>query len=181
MWQLFALGMAAPVLRKLARKMTRGMSYGRTCYEHFRLIEEFLFALHRLDLTRPHVLSRVVGAPYDQATGRKLTRPIMLDINLVPDAELEPRTAVPPAAAGINERDLIGQLLQRLITRTRTAPDGYRITANHVTLVLRTRVDGEPLGAVAAAVGLSLSNASKHRTRAEMLIAHLLNRPDLVR
>lgn len=103
----------------------------------------------------------------------------MLDINLIPDAELEPRTAVPPAAAGINERDLIGQLLQRLITRTRTAPDGYRITANHVTLVLRTRVDGEPLGAVAAPVGLSLPNASKHRTRAEMLIAHLLNRPDL--
>lgn len=34
--------MAAPVLRKLARKMTRGMSYGRTCYEQFRLIEEFL-------------------------------------------------------------------------------------------------------------------------------------------
>lgn len=83
------------------------------------------FALHRLDLTRPHVLSRVVGAPYDQATGRKLTRPIMVDINLIPDAELEPRTAVPPAAAGINERDLVGQLLQRLVARTRTAPDGY--------------------------------------------------------
>jgi hypothetical protein len=172
-WNLFALGMAYPGLRARAWKLTEGLTFHQTAQVHFRLAGEFLFALHRLDLSTPNVASRLISGAYDHASGRK-------------------RRAA-PATARIDPATQEGQwhqaheepqagpraVLDRLIRQTSTAKNGQRITELHATLIARTYLDGEKLKQVAAELGMSESNASKHRTRAEMLIARHLGHPGL--
>jgi hypothetical protein len=172
-WNLFALGMAYPGLRARAWRLTEGHSFHQAAQVHFRLAGEFLLALHRLELATPNVASRLIGAAYDHASGRKKrAEPVITGI----DAEI--RAALGQAAYPASE-DGPRTVLDRLVRRTRAARDGHRITDVHATLIARTYLDGEQLRQVAADLGMSESNASKHRTRAESLIARHLGRPDL--
>ncbi|HEX6520497.1 MAG TPA: hypothetical protein VF070_10890 [Streptosporangiaceae bacterium] len=173
-WNLFALGLAYPGLRARAWRLTEGLSFHRAAQVHFRLAGEFLFALHRLDLDKPNVASRLIGAAYDQATGRKKrAEPVIIGLN-------GDTLTAPDEIAYSRSEDSPRRVLDRLVSRTRSASDGQRITELHATLIARTYLDGDKLKQVAADLGMSESNASKHRTRAEALIARQLGRPGLV-
>jgi hypothetical protein len=178
-WNLFALCMAYPGLRaKITPHVKRkGLSFPQAAAVHYTMAIEFLFALHRLDLARPYLLSRLIGAAYDQASGRK-QRPEPVTVNLEQMSEADWAAA---AEQQHEEADLrpVRQVLNRLVRQTRDAPDGQRLTGRHAALIARTYLAGETLTAVAASLGISQSNASKRRTRAEHLIAVLLDRADL--
>ena len=166
--------MAYPGLRARAWKLTEGLTFHQTAQVHFRLAGEFLFALHRLDLSTPNVASRLISGAYDHASGREEARSARhgpqstaaTQDGLWHRAHEEPQAG--PRA-----------VLDRLIRQTSTAKDGQRITELHATLIARTYLDGEKLKQVAAELGMTESNASKHRTRAEMLIARHLGHPGL--
>lgn len=173
-WNLFALGLAYPGLRARAWRLTEGLSFHQAAQVHFRLAGEFLFALHRLDLDKPNVASRLIGAAYDQATGRKKrAEPVIIGL----DGDT---LTGPDEIAYSRSEDGPRRVLDRLVSRTRSASDGQQITELHATLIARTYLDGDKLKQVAADLGMSESNASKHRTRAEALIARQLGRPGLV-
>jgi hypothetical protein len=181
-WNLFALGMAYPGLRAKITPYVkgRGLSWHEAVDVHFTMAVEFLFALHRLDLARPWVFSRLLGAAYDHASGRKaspepelvsLDRMRTQDREVIEDRE-RPEIQQPPGEPE--------QVLDRLVRQTREAPDGHRITARHAELIARTYLAGEKLTTVAASLGIGQSSASKQRARAAYLIALLLGRADLV-
>jgi hypothetical protein len=173
-WNLFALGLAYPGLRARVWRLTEGLSFHQAAQVHFRLAGEFLFALHRLDLDTPNVASRLIGAAYDQASGRKKrAEPVI--IGLDEDTQAAPGQIAHPAS-----EDGPRRVLDRLVSSTSSASDGQRITELHATLIARTYLDGDKLRQVAADLGMSESNASKHRTRAEALIARHLGRADLI-
>jgi hypothetical protein len=170
-WNVFALGLAYPGLIRRAVRLSEGTSFFQKSQVHFRLAVEFLFALHRLDLSTPNVVSRLIGAAYDQASGRKRgVRPLLVDIHTIDETDLP--TPAPPSGDP-------ARVLTRLIQQTRTAKDGYRLTRQHATLIARTYLDGDKLYTVAADLRISPANASKQRARAELLIARHLGRPDL--
>jgi hypothetical protein len=171
-WNLFALGLAYPGLRARVWKLTEGLTFHQAAQVHFRLAGEFLFALHRLDLSTPNVASRLISAAYDHASGRKKrAEPVTTSLDAEAPAELHP--AYQTAEAGARS------VLHRLARQTRADKDAQRITEIHAELIARTYLDGEKLKQVAADLGMSESNASKHRTRAETLIARHLGRPGL--
>ncbi len=172
-WNLFALGLAYPGLRARVWRLTEGRNYQQAAQVHFRLAGEFLFALHRLDLDAPNVASRLIGAAYDQASGRKKrAEPVIvsLDEDLL---VLQEHAAYPASEDGPR------RVLDRLVRNTRCAKNGQQITSADATLIARTYLDGDTLRQVAADLGMSESNASKHRARAETLIARHLGRADL--
>jgi DNA-directed RNA polymerase specialized sigma24 family protein len=184
-WNLFALGVAYPGLRQRARKLTENVSARRAEQVHYDLATEFLFALHRLNLDTPSLISRLVGAAYDQASGRKRRpEPIHLDLDLLTDADqlAWDRTG---AAGGVEldgdqDGDLDGDprmVLARLVTQTRTARRSARLSEHHAALIAGTYLEGRKLYEVAAELNLSPANASKHRAHAETLIAGLLGYP----
>lgn len=177
-WNLFALGLAYPGLRARAYKLTPPpVAFDAVVALHFRLMEEFLFALHRLSPDSPNVISRLVGAAYDQASERKRTRRVRLvNIEMVERDELE--AAMEREHLRPTNRDP-RSVLDRLVRKTANARDGYRITAQNAELIARTYLDGEALKATAAELSLSEANASKRRKRTAALIAHALGRPDL--
>lgn len=182
-WNLFALGMAYPGMRPLAWKWTERMLPPHTRAFHFRFASEFLFALHRLRLDRPHVIGRLIGAAYDQATGRKRRpQPALIDLDTIDLDTLTEHTITNPAPTPASNPSSIDPdtVLHRLVKQTRDAADGQRLTPMQATLIARTYLDGETLRTVAAELGLSESNASKHRRRAAELIAHQLGRDDLL-
>jgi hypothetical protein len=172
-WNLFALGLAYPGLIRRAFKLGQGKTFPQRTEMQFRLAGEFLFALHRLDLAAPNLVSRLIGAAYDQASGRKnRTRTLVVDIDALDAAHL-------PQQDHHQASDLFS-VLERLVHETSTAPDGHRFTDQHAELVARTYLDGEKLYAVAANLRMSPANASKQRARAVTLIAISLQRPDLI-
>jgi len=71
-------------------------------------------------------------------------------------------------------------VLTRLVNRTaRPKHRGPTLTEQQAALIAHTYLDGRLLSDVAAEMGLSIDNASKHRTRAAGVIARLLGHPDL--
>lgn len=176
-WHLFALSMAYPGLRAriTPHVKAKALTWFQTVQVHYTMAIEFLFAVHRLDLSRPWVLSRFIGAAYDQATGRK-KRPepetLSLDRMKSEDDRAEAERQQPPGDPR--------RVLDRLVRQTRDARDGYRLTGRHAALIARTYLAGETLNDVAASLGIRQSNASKQRARAEYLIALLLDREDIV-
>lgn len=179
-WNLFALGAAYPGLRTRARRLTPPPTPYRIVEAvHYDLAAEFLLAVHRLQLDRPNVISRFLGAAYDQASGRKQpSRPRTVDIDAVDPAEVETATArdhplTDPGSAEPHD------VLRRLVTDTSTAPDGLQLTEQHAALIARTYLEREALTSVAADLGLSVPTASKRRSRAATMIAALLGKPHL--
>jgi hypothetical protein len=176
MWNLFALGVAYPGLRLRARKLTEDVTYERAAQVHFNLAAEFLFALHRLDLDTPSVASRLMGAAYDQASGRKQRKRLrVVDIDDVHESDLPQPGG--PDTAGDDPR----AVLARLVAQNATTRNGRRLTERHAALIARTYLDGYRLYDVAADLHLSPANASKHRARAATIIATLLGHPELAR
>lgn len=158
-WNLFALGMAYPGLRKRARKLTPPPTpFGRVRDVHFELAVEFLLALHRLNLHTPNVISRLIGAAYDQASGRKKPeRPREVDVDLVDPDELHQALERGEVTAYTGPDTEPHQVLNQLVDRS-ASPDyqGPTLTAEHAALIARTYLDGQPLGEVAADLDLSL-------------------------
>src|SRR5262249_45600176 len=140
---------------------------------HYTMAIEFLTALRRLDLGRPYLLSRFIGAAYDRATGRKKPpEPDLLSLQQMKEEDWEAAERQ-ESVADMHE---VRRVLSRLIRQTRDAKDGQRITERHAKLIARTYIGGESLNTVAAALGMAQSNASKQRTRAGNLIAVQLGR-----
>ncbi len=177
-WNLFALGTAYPGLRTRARRLTPPPTpYTIVEAVHYDLAAEFLFAVHRLRLDRPNVISRFLGAAYDQASGRKQpSRPRAVDIDAADPAQIETALARdhPPTDLGSDEPQ---DVLRRLVTDTSTAPDGLRLTEQHAALIDQTHLQRRALTTVAADLGLSVPTASKRRSQAEAMIAALLGKP----
>jgi hypothetical protein len=70
-WCLYALSVAFPGLIKRAMKLhPKGTSFDRSVDVEYDLLIEFIFAMHRLSLDEDNVYSRLLGAAYDQASGR---------------------------------------------------------------------------------------------------------------
>lgn len=182
-WNLFALGVAYPGLRKRARKLTPPPTpFGRVKDVHFELAVEFLLALHRLDLHTPNVISRLMGAAYDQASGRKKPKdqPREVDVALVDPDELHQALERGEVTAYTGPDTEPHEMLNQLVHRS-AQPDhhGPTLTEQHAALIARTYLDGHPLGDVAADLDLSLPTASKRRRRGAGIIARLLGRADL--
>ena len=179
-WNLFALGTAYPGLRKRARRLTPPPTPYRIVEAvHYDLAAEFLLAVHRLKLDRPNVISRFLGAAYDQASGRKQPpRPRTVDIDAVDPADIETAIArdYQPPLPGSTEPQ---EVLQRLVTDTTAAPDELKLTEQHAALIARTYLEREALTTVAADLGLSVPTASKRRSRAATMIAAHLDKPHL--
>jgi len=179
-WNLFALGVAYPGLRKRARRLAPPPTPFEVVEAvHFDLAAEFLLAVHRLPLHRPNVISRFLGAAYDQASGRKKPpQPRMVNIDVVDPVEIEEALARNQAAPHTSAEEP-HDVLHRLVAATDATADGLRLTEQHAVLIQRTYLDGQPLTAVAADLGMSVPTASKRRSRAARLIAALLGRPQL--
>jgi hypothetical protein len=176
-WHLFALSMAYPGLRARITPYVKRMelSWRQAQQVHYTMAIEFIFAMHRLDLSRPWVLSRLLGAAYDQATGRKKRpEPEMVSLDRMKQ-EQEREEAARQQPPGDPRR-----VLGRLVRQSRDARDGYRLTERQAALIARTYLAGEKLNDVAASLGLRQSSASKQRARAEYLIALLLDRDDIL-
>ncbi len=176
-WNLFALAMAYPGLRARITPFVhrKGLTWPQAEQVHYTMAIEFLFALHRLNLARPWVLSRFIGAAYDQASERKKRpEPVMVSLERMKDEDAwkEAERQQPPGDPR--------RVLNRLVRQTRDARDGYRITWRQAALIARTYLAGEKLTAVAESLGIGQSSASKQRARAEYLIAVLLDRADIV-
>jgi len=178
-WNLYALGVAYPKLRTQANKLTAYLAPGPAAQAHYTLAIEFLFALHRLDLTTPQLFPRLTDAAYTHASGRKRQHPPpVYDLDALPDDR------IPRSEHGNPERDAhlddanqetVHDVLNRLVTHS-----GRRtISDTQATLIRRTYLNGETLRAVAADLHLSEPSASKQRTRAATTIARLLSRHDL--
>jgi hypothetical protein len=180
-WNLFALGLAYPGLRTRAFLLTPPpVAFTEVKRVHFELSAEFLLALHRLSLDTPNVVNRLLGAAYDQASGRKAPRqPPWVDIATVTDAELyDPtgRNSPQPHTGPGEPRDVLNRLLRESNTPGHPGPT---LTAEHAALIARTYLDGQMLYQVAADLGLSKDNASKRRKRGAGIVARLLGRPTL--
>ncbi|NLU81090.1 hypothetical protein HCA58_22635 [Micromonospora sp. HNM0581] len=182
-WNLYALGVAYPKLRAQANKLTAYLAPGPAAQAHFTFAIEFLFALHRLDLTTPQVFSRLVDAAYTHASGRKRQRPpLMYDLDSLPDDRV-PRSehSNPEQDAHVHDasQETEYAVLERLFTQTNTNPGRQTISDTQAALIRRTYLDGETLRTVAAELNLSEPSASKQRKRAATTIARLLGRHHL--
>ncbi|MEV6926718.1 hypothetical protein AB0M46_19745 [Dactylosporangium sp. NPDC051485] len=177
-WNLYALGTAHPLLRSQANKLRDPLSGADKRERHLAIAREFLFALHRLDLSGAYVFNRLVDAAYTHASGRKRRPRTWIDLDTAVNGHA-------PAAAGdladsvLNTLVTPRELLEELITKVNAAPGRQRITDVQAALLIRTYLDGERLRDVAAAYGLSEPSASKQRRRAASTIARLMGRPDL--
>ncbi|MFI9638970.1 hypothetical protein ACIG87_02720 [Micromonospora sp. NPDC051925] len=182
-WNLYALGIAYPKLRAQANKLTAYRAAGPATQAHFTLAIEFLFALHRLDLTTPQVFPRLIDAAYTHASGRKRQHPPpMYDLDALPDDR------IPRSEHGNPEHDTelhqanhetVHAVLDRLTTQANTSPGRQAISDTQATLIRRTYLDGETLRTVAAELNLSEPSASKQRSRAATTVARLLGRHHL--
>jgi len=178
-WNLYALGVAYPKLRAQANKLTAYLAPGPAAQAHYTLAIEFLFALHRLDLTTPQLFPRLTDAAYTHASGRKRQHPPpVYDLDALPDDRV-PRSGHgnPEHDAHLDDvnQETVHDVLNRLVTHA-----GRRtISDTQATLIRRTYLNGETLRAVAADLHLSEPSASKQRTRAATTIARLLGRHDL--
>ena len=188
-WNVYAIGAAFPGLIKRSGKLTEGKTRGQKIYTEISVMIEFLDAIHHpTSLDRPWVLSRLVGKAYDRVSGRKRVKDEQLDLHAVsiegtlggdlPDTTTLATDEIAEAEleAAIDEREV----LDRLIRDTSGAGDGLRLTERHRDLITRTYLGKEPLSDVSASLGMTLSNASKQRRRAEMIIAWELRRPGLL-
>jgi DNA-directed RNA polymerase specialized sigma24 family protein len=120
-----------------------------------------------------NVASRLIGAAYDQASGRKKRGgPVFVSLD-------EDMPALPEQTDWPWSEDGPRRVLDRLVRSIRDLGDGQRITSTDAMLIARTYLDGDTLRQVAADLGMSESNASKRRSRAETLIARHLGRADL--
>ncbi|MFV2085008.1 hypothetical protein [Micromonospora sp. LOL_021] len=178
-WNLYALGVAYPKLRAQANKLTAYLAPGPAAQAHYTLAIEFLFALHRLDLTTPQLFPRLIDAAYTHASGRKRRRlPPLYDLDALPDDRV-PRSGHgnPEHDAHLDDvnQETVHDVLDRLVTHS----DRRTISDTQATLIRRTYLDGETLRHVAADLHLSEPSASKQRTRAATTIARLLGRHDL--
>ncbi|MFC0530242.1 hypothetical protein [Phytohabitans kaempferiae] len=174
-WNLFALGMAYPGMRRRAWKWTEGLTFKQTEQFHYTFAIEFIAAMHRLKLDHPNVVRRFIGAAYDHATGRKRQpepEPDIVDVATLSEKDWQD-------ADRRRQKDPVS-VLDRLVEQTRAARDGHRLTDLHATLIDRTYLRHEKLRDVAEHLDMNESNASKHRRRAEILIARLLHREDLI-
>jgi hypothetical protein len=182
-WNIYALGVAYPKLRAQANKLTTYLAPGPAAQAHFALASEFLFALHRLDLTTPQVFPRLTDAAYTHASGRKRQHPPpTYDLDALPDDRM-PRSehGNPEHDAELHDanRETVYAVLDRLVTKANASPGRKAISDTQAALIRRTYLDGEALRAVAAELDLSEPSASKQRTRAAITIARLLGRSDL--
>jgi hypothetical protein len=102
----------------------------------------------------------------------------MVNINVVDPAEIEDALARHHAAPDTSNEGP-HDVLHRLVAGAGKALDGLRLSEQLAALIERTYLDGQPLTAVAAELGLSVPTASKRRSRAARLVAVLLGRPQL--
>lgn len=183
-WNLYALGAAYPKLRTDANRLTAYRAPDKAAEAHFTLAIEFLFALHRLDLTTPHIFLRLADAAYTHATGRKRQfPPPTYNLETVPE-EHTPRSehGNPAHDAELNDanQETVYGVLDRLTMHANTAPGRQRITDTQADLIRRTYLDGETLRDVAAELHLGEPSASRQRRRAAATIARLLGRHHLI-
>jgi hypothetical protein len=176
-WNLFALGTGYPGLRDTVTRLTANRTYWQERQIHFAIAVEFLFALHRLDLTTPHVFNRLVDAAYTHASGRK-RRPREQTYGLdrpIPATSIydDPETYVEAHLTSVRAA------LDAVIAQANASPGRQRITEIQAALIARTYLDGQRLREVAAELHLSEPSASKQRRRAVNVIARTLGRPDL--
>ena len=188
-WNLYALGVAYPRLRKDANRLRGGRSWVDWQQIHFDLAVAFLFGVHRnRKLDNPSVFRRLADNAYDQTSGRKASkRPPDVPLHVL-QPMLKPREN-PHAEHGNPERETLVALANRrsvheafqlLAAAINAAPGRQRITRVQATLLRRTYLSGDKLRDVATDLKLSEPSASKQRTRAENTIARFLDRPDLV-
>jgi hypothetical protein len=180
-WNVFALGLGYPGLRKRARQIAPSpTAFKLVRLVHYELAIEFLLALHRLSLDTPHIPARVLGAAYDQASRRKAPRRAPdIDIAALTEAELHEafeRTRAHPYTGPDDERDVLNRLVKRCNSPGHPGPT---LSEQQAALIARTYLDGEMLYDVAAEFGLSGNNASKRRIRGAAIVATLLGRPQL--
>ncbi|MDG4763314.1 hypothetical protein O7632_04205 [Solwaraspora sp. WMMD406] len=183
-WNLYALGVAYPKLRTQANRLAAYLAPGPAAQAHYTLAIEFLFALHRLDLTTPQLFPRLTDAAYTHASGRKRQHPPPLyDLDALPDDR------IPRAEHGNPEHDAhlddanqetVHDVLNRLVAQANTRTGRQTISDTQAALIRRTYLNGDTLRAVAADLHLSEPSASKQRTRAATTIARLLGRHDLI-
>ena len=89
-WCLYALATGFPALiQRAALLHPKGTDYQRSIEIECDLLIEFIEAMHRLDLEKPNVFSRLVGAAYDQASGRTKRRKIKPPARLPGEADKE--------------------------------------------------------------------------------------------
>ncbi|ROO59569.1 hypothetical protein EDC02_1369 [Micromonospora sp. Llam0] len=178
-WNLYALGVAYPKLRTQANKLTAHLAPGPAAQAHYTLAIEFLFALHRLDLTTPQLFPRLTDAAYTHASGRKRQHPPPLyDLDALPDDRI-PRSEHGNPEADANQ-ETVHDVLNRLVAQANTRTGRQTISDTQATLIRRTYLNGETLRAVAADLHLSEPSASKQRSRVATTIARLLGRHDLI-
>jgi hypothetical protein len=180
-WHTAALLLAMPALRRQTRvlAMHRPNARDGDGPVQANLAVEFVFALHRVDLDRPHVAARLIDAASYAARGGRTTTPRWVSLDHATAAEANGDAIGITAAGGSPE-----QVLRRLVNATHRAKHG-RISALDAELIARTYLEHDrpdkrrTLAAVAAELGLSVPAATMRRRRAVTTVARLLGRPDL--
>ncbi|MEU4553511.1 hypothetical protein [Micromonospora violae] len=154
----------------------------------------------RLNIERPNVFSRLLGGAYDYASGRterrrtqksrrqdeteaeyharieRLKQEQSVEVPVGDDEMLShlAHEHQAPADPRPSDAEAILDLLNELVARSGTLPPSQRIDPTNAELVRRTYLGGEPLGHVAAELGLSPSNASGRRATAVRQLTRLL-------
>lgn len=159
-WRLVAVGLALHGLRSIdARHQAKDITERRDI--HADLVEGFLSALPRINLTRPNVERRLLDAARRQLKRGRSSRyadtPAELDWIAHPAAQ--------PGSAPHNHTDA----LQDLADEATTA--GRPLDALGLELIGRTVLDKQALADAAADLGLTLDAAYKRRQRTEARIA----------
>ncbi|OKI87234.1 hypothetical protein [Micromonospora sp. CB01531] len=158
----------------------------------------------RLDINRPNVFSRLLGGAYDEASGRTLRRITqrsrrhdetaaehqqrLVRLRQEGEALHEPERptdneAELSHAAQENQgepnheprdAEAVSAALDRLVNESTQLAPGDRIDPAHAELIRRTYLNGERLTVVAAELGMSISAASKHRSKAVDQLTRLI-------
>jgi hypothetical protein len=174
-YRFLAVGLALPGLRGWRRRIPL-VRAGQVAEVHADIVTGFLIRLASIDPAGPNLAGRLIDSAIGYAARRHRYRPG--DPLLIPVA---PETLAAlagrlPGQHGDADADGDAQTLQDCLARyaTRLRTVGARVPDLDVELIALTRLDGVPITAAAARLGIPLQAAYKRRQRAEHRLAAAL-------
>jgi len=185
-YRFLAVGLALPGLRGWRRRIPL-VRAGQVAEVQADIVTGFLIRLASIDPAGPNLAGRLIDSAIGYAARRHRYGPgDPLLIPMAPDT-LTALAGRLPGQHGDGKADDDAQTLQDCLARyaTRLRAVGARVPDLDVELIALTRLDGMPITAAAARLGIPLQAAYKRRQRAEHRLAaalqhHLRVPPDAV-
>ena len=156
-WVVGAAGVALPALSKIARDLTDGYR-GDPADVHSAALAGFVTALHRIDVDRPGVITRLRWAAYRAAIVARYTRD-----GIQPAPSSPPESSPPPYPWGHPDLVLLDAVAKGVLSPLQAE------------LIGRSRLEDLSLKDAAAELGVGYEAACKARQRGEARLVAAIN------